>query len=257
MAAAQVLPGVGVEGAHTLPAVVAPSLGLTFREVGAGPVLVFVHGIAVSGRYFVPLMQELAGSYRCVAPDLPGSGRTRGPATALDVPGLADALAAFLDGLGLAPGGVTLVANSLGCQVIAALAERQPERTASLVFIAPTLDPATRHHFWRSAFCAAVREPLSLLPILLADYLRFGLRRFIATSRHALADDIALRLPNLRVPALVIQGGRDRIVTVPWARNVARLLPLGQLALVPEGAHAVHYSRPALVAGLIRSFLAP
>ncbi|MDP2310811.1 MAG: alpha/beta fold hydrolase [Pseudomonadota bacterium] len=228
---------------------------LYFREVGVGPVLVFVHGIGVSSRYFVPLMQELAGSFRCVAPDLPGYGHSPGPKLALDVPGLADALAAFLDVLGIPPANVTLVANSLGCQVIAALAERDPERTAPLVLIAPTLDPATRDHFWRSVLRASIREPLSLLPILLVDYLRFGLRRFIATSRHALADDIALRLPKIRVPVLVIEGGRDRIVTVPWATHLARLLPRGQFALVADAAHAVHYSRPAVVAGLIRTFL--
>ena len=238
---------------RALPALAGHGPGLCFREVGSGPVLVFVHGIGVSSRYFVPLMQELSGSYRCVAPDLPGYGSSRGPADALDVCGLADALAGFLDELG--PVRVVLIANSLGCQVIAALAEREPERCVSLVFIGPTLDPATRHHFWRSLLAAAVREPLSLLPILVFDYLRFGLRRFRATSRHALADDIRARLPHLHLPALVIQGGRDHIVTVPWATEVARLLPLGQLALVPDGAHAVHYSRPGVVAGLIRSFL--
>ena len=234
---------------------VADEAGLCFRDIGAGPVLVFVHGIGVSSRYFVPLMRELAGSFRCVAPDLPGHGGSRGPHDALDVPALADALAGFLHGRGLAPAEVILIGNSMGCQVIAALAERDPKRTTSLVLIAPTLDPATRNHFWRSLLRAAIREPLSLLPILVFDYLRFGLRRFIATSRHALADDIASRLPHLRVPALVIQGGRDHIVTVPWAARVSRMLPLGQLALVPDGAHAVHYSRPTEVGGLIRSFL--
>ena len=237
------------------PALFGAGPGLAFRETGVGPVLVFVHGIGVSSRYFVPLMQELAGSFRCVAPDLPGYGGSPGPAQALDVPGLADALAGFLDQLGLASADVTLVANSLGCQVIAALAEYAPGQ-APLVFIAPTLDPATRNHFWRSLLRAAIREPLSLLPILVVDYLRFGLRRFVATSRYALADDITRRLPHLHAPVLVIQGGRDRIVTVPWATHVAGLLPRGQLALVPDAAHAVHYSRPVVVAQLIRSFLA-
>lgn len=226
--------------------------GLSFREIGAGPVLVFVHGLGVSSRYFIPLMRELASSFHCIAPDLPGHGASPGAANGLDVGGEADALASFLDGLDLA--NVTLVANSLGCQVIANLAERDPGRTAPMVFIGPSLDPATRHHFWRSLLRASVREPLSLLPILIADYLHFGLRRLLGTVRHALKDDIALRLPHLRFPVLVVQGARDCIVTVPWAMEVARRLPQGQLALVPDGAHAVHYSRPVAVAALIRAF---
>lgn len=226
---------------------------LPYREIGSGPVLVFVHGLGVSSRYFVPLMDELADGFRCVAPDLPGHGRGGGAPAGLDVPGEADALGVFLDTLGLVD--VTLVGHSLGCQVVAALAERGPARTAPLVLISPTLDPTTRNHFWFTFFRASVREPLSLLPILVADYLRFGLRRFLATFRYALADDITARLPHLGVPVLVIQGGRDHIVTVPWAAEVARRLPRGELCVVAGGAHAVHYSCPMAVGGLIRAFL--
>lgn len=227
---------------------------LYFREMGAGPVLVFVHGLGVSSRYFVPLMTALSAGFRCIAPDLPGSGRSRAPERPLDVPGLADALADFLDGLDVDD--VTLIANSLGCQVVAALAERDPNRGAPLILLAPTLDPSTRHRFWRTLFLAAVREPVSLLPIVLWDYLRFGLPTLIATIRYALADDLARRLPRLLAPTLVIQGGRDCIVTLPWATEVARRLPRGRLVVLPDGAHAVHYSRPTEVAGLIRAFLA-
>ena len=223
---------------------------LYFRDIGAGPVLVFVHGLGVSSRYFVPLMRELSGTFRCVAPDLPGHGRSPGPA--LDIDGLAAALNGFLHAHGLRS--VTLVANSLGCQVVAALVERHPGSVTSMVFIAPTIDPATRDHFWRSLLAASVREPLPLLPILVWDYLRFGLRRFIKTSRYALADDIAIRLPHLHLPALIVQGARDHIVTVPWAASVAAGLPLGELAVIADGAHAVHFSRPAVVAALVTSF---
>lgn len=226
---------------------------LPYRELGTGPVLVFVHGLGVSSRYFVPLMGELAGGFRCVAPDLPGHGRGGGAPAGLDVRGEADALGAFLERHALVD--VTLVAHSLGCQVVAALAERDPARTAPLVLISPTLDPATRNHFWFTFFRASVCEPLSLLPILVADYLRFGLRRFLTTFRYALADDITARLPHLGVPALVIQGGRDHIVTVPWAAEVARRLPRGELCVIADGAHAVHYSCPAAVGGLVRAFL--
>lgn len=223
---------------------------LYFRDMGAGPVLVFVHGLGVSSRYFVPLMRELCGAFRCVAPDLPGHGRSPGPA--LDIDGLAAALIGFLHRHSLTS--VTLVANSLGCQVVAALVERHPESVMGMVFIAPTIDPATRDHFWRSLLAASVREPLPLLPILAWDYLRFGLRRFIRTIRYALADDIARRLPQLHLPALIVQGARDHIVTVPWATSVAAGLPLGELAVIADGAHAVHYSRPAAVAALVTSF---
>lgn len=216
--------------------------------------LVFVHGLGVSSRYFVPLMTELAGDYRCVAPDLPGHGATPGPARGLGIADLADALEAFLSEHDLP--NVTFVANSLGCQVVALLAERQPARAAALVLVGPTLDPATRRWFWTTALRASVCEPLALLPILLWDDVRFGPWRFWTESRSALADDMEQRLPRLTTRALVVQGGHDHIVTEPWARRVASLLPGARYALVADGAHAVHYSRPGAVAALVRAFLA-
>jgi len=54
------------------------------------------------------------------------------------VPELSDALEKWLAVLGL--GRVTFVANSFGCQVVADLAARHPERVDRLVFIGPTVD---------------------------------------------------------------------------------------------------------------------
>lgn len=63
--------------------------------------MVFVHGLAVSGRYFVPTMRALAQRYTCRAVDLPGFGRSDAPRQVLSVTGLADALAAWLRANGL------------------------------------------------------------------------------------------------------------------------------------------------------------
>lgn len=82
-----------------------------------GPPIVLVHGLVVSGRYMVPLLEELGRSHAVYAPDLPGFGRSEGPARALDVIGLSDALAAWMWSAGLSR--AAFVGNSMGCQVIA------------------------------------------------------------------------------------------------------------------------------------------
>src|SRR5918998_4849141 len=83
--------------------------------VAGGRPVVLVHGLVVSGRYMVPLMDGLARSHAVYAPDLPGFGRSEGPARAPDVAGLADSLAAWMRTMGLS--GAALVGNSVGCQV--------------------------------------------------------------------------------------------------------------------------------------------
>ena len=160
-------------------------------RVGGPPgtrAIVLVHGIGVSSRYFVPLGQLLAEADRVVAVDLPGWDGSDSPPRALDIPGLAGELGAWLDAEQLDRPHV--VANSLGCQITVDLAAREPERFERIVLIGPTVDPRYRTPLRHAPrfFVDAVREPPSLLPIIVRDYLRFGLRRFVATAGAALRD---------------------------------------------------------------------
>lgn len=103
--------------------------------------MVLVHGLGLSGRYFVPLARRLAaGGATVLVPDLPGNARSRAAARrAPDVAQCADALARLLQRL--FPGPSVLVANSVGCQVAASLAARHPHLVSRLVLVGPALEP--------------------------------------------------------------------------------------------------------------------
>lgn len=221
-----------------------------------GPPVVLVHGLIVSGRYMVPLMDELARTHAVYAPDLPGFGRSERPDRALGVAGLADALAAWMRAMGL--DGAALVGNSMGCQVITSLALRHPGLVGKVVLQGPTMDPGARtmsRHVWRFLRDIPQERPsLTLLEVL--DLLRAGVGRSFTTFRLALDDPVEERLPMVRVPALVVHGSRDRISPQGWAGEVARLLPEGRLVVLPGAPHAANYSAPAAFARAVRSFLA-
>jgi pimeloyl-ACP methyl ester carboxylesterase len=225
------------------------------RTAGTGAPVVLVHGIGVSGRYFVPLGRELAADHAVLIPDLPGFGRSEPAGRPLGIVGLAGALLAFLDAAGLER--PALVANSMGCQVVAALASRRPERAGPLVLVGPTVDPHRRT--FPEQVAGALRdclgEPPSLLALIAWDYAVFGPRRFVATARSALRDRIEDDLRRLETPALVVRGERDGFVSARWAEEAAALLRRGRLVVVPGGPHAIHYTRPRLVADLVRRFL--
>lgn len=217
--------------------------------------IVLVHGIGVSARYFLSLARRLARDTLVLAPDLPGSGGSDRPARALDVPELSDSLETWLKVLGL--GRVTFVANSFGCQVVADLAARHPERVDRLVFIGPTVD-----YHWKTVakqiprwLIEATRESIRLFPTLIWDYLRFGLRRFLATARFALAHRFAALLPRVRAETLVLRGARDAFVSRAWMAQVTTLLPHAIMAEIPDAPHAAHYSDPDAVASVVQSFL--
>jgi pimeloyl-ACP methyl ester carboxylesterase len=63
--------------------------------------VVLVHGLGLSGRYMLPVAACLAARYRVLRPDLPGFGDSGHPARVLDVPALADALAAWMRAMSL------------------------------------------------------------------------------------------------------------------------------------------------------------
>ena len=231
-------------------------LGLHVGEMGEGEPVVLVHGLGVSSRYFEALAGLLAEKRYVIAPDLPGWGRSERPSRVLGVEAAAEVLAELIRMCTVRT--PALVANSLGCQVVIALAQRRPELVGRLVLIGPTVDPRYRSWARQSARLALdwVGEPRSLWPIVLGDYVRMGPRRLIATARAALNDRPECRLPGIRLPVLVLRGERDALTTLAWARKCALLAPEGRFVTVPQATHAAHFSHPWLVARLIESFLA-
>jgi pimeloyl-ACP methyl ester carboxylesterase len=175
----------------------------------------------------------------------------------LDLRELAQALLRWMDAIGLER--TSFLGNSMGCQVLVELALAAPDRVDRLVLTGPTVDPR-----WRSIakqiprwILEASREPLSIMPILLRDYFRFGPLRFLRTARFALADRIEDQLSQVRAPALVLRGERDAFTSPAWIERFAELLPNGRATVVPNAAHAVTYSAPDALAQTIRAFLRP
>jgi 2-hydroxy-6-oxonona-2,4-dienedioate hydrolase len=217
--------------------------------------IVMVHGLVVSSRYMVPTAIRLAPYYHVYAPDLPGFGKSDKPLHVLDITELSDVLADWMQAIGLKQ--ATLLGNSMGCQVIANLALRHPERVSRVILMGPTMDPRARKAYqviirW---LLNAPREPFSLFPIVARDYLAAGLRRFVLTFRDALQDRIEKHLPHVRVPGLVVRGEYDTIVPERWAEEAARLLPQGQLVVIARAAHDVNYDSPVELTRVVRAFM--
>lgn len=217
--------------------------------------VVLVHGLSVSSGYMVPTAVQLAPYYRVYAPDLPGFGKSARPSHILSVPELADALAAWMQVMGL-PSAI-LLGNSLGCQIIVHLALQYPERITHAVLVGPTMDPKARtlHQAALRLVLDARGEPLSYLPVLLREYLAAGLPRTIRTLQYAFADNMEEHLPRMHVPTLIVRGSRDPIVSQNWAEEVQRLLPDSQLVVMPGVGHAVNFNAPEQLVQSVRSFL--
>jgi pimeloyl-ACP methyl ester carboxylesterase len=225
--------------------------------LSAGPeadAVVHVHGFGISGTYLEPTAARLAPRHRTFVPDLPGMGRSMRPDHPLDLPGLARALVSYLDAVAVER--ATFVGNSLGCPLIVEVATAFPDRIERAVLVSPAGGPNNQPlgRALRQMATDGLREPPSMLPIAVRDYLRFGVLQSLSLFKAMVSYPTLERLPNLVVPTLVIAGERDPLVSVDRV-HVLAVLPHVVAVKVP-GAHALNFSAPDLIAELVEAHIA-
>ena len=197
-------------------------------------------GLGLDGRSSARLRRRSGGTVAI----LPGMGLRRSVGT---LPELAEGLRAQLGS-----GPVVLVGHSQSCQVVAAVAERDP-RVAGLLLLGPTTDPRMRRLPVLAArwVRTALREPWWQLPLVLSQWLHTGPAAMTALWRRLSGDRIDARLGRVAVPVVVVRGERDALCPHDWATHLARCAPRGRLVELPGAAHMTPQTHPSAVAELI------
>jgi 2-hydroxy-6-oxonona-2,4-dienedioate hydrolase len=220
-------------------------------EAGDGPPLVLLHGLGASGRYLLPIARTLADRFRVVVPDLPGFGLSTRPRRPLRLDELSETLDRLTDVIGFRR--ATFLGNSYGCQVVTRLAVTRPERVERLVLVGPTVDDSAADPVRQTArlLVDGCREPLSLVAIILSDYLRAGPGTVATGAAEALRHRIEADARRVAVPAVVVRGARDPLVPHPWAERLTAAFRAGELHVIAGAAHAAHFTHPEAVAALV------
>ena len=232
-----------------------PAAGVVVTDVGRpdAPVVVLVHGIGVSERYYRGLARELASDRRVLVPDLPGFGRSPRPSRVPTVGDLADVVLAVLRHRGIER--ATLVGHSMGSQVVAEAMLRAPDVVERVVLIGTVVDPAAPSVLRQAVRLArdGLHEPAGVNAIVATDYLRTGPSWYSAVLPHMFAYDTADAVSRLPGPALVVRGEHDPVSSRSWARRLAVLAPRAEVREVPGAGHVAMASHAPLVAGWIRA----
>jgi pimeloyl-ACP methyl ester carboxylesterase len=106
---------------------------LEFRDVGAGPAVLFIHGLLGSSDHWRHLVDEVSGHRRLIVPDLFGHGASAKPAGDYSLGSHAATLRDLLDVLHIDR--VTVVGHSLGGGIAMQFAYLFPERVDALVLV--------------------------------------------------------------------------------------------------------------------------
>src|SRR5271157_6168132 len=120
---------------------------VTYAQVGSGPVLLLIHGMAGTCENWQAVIEPLARQHTVIAPDLPGHGTSAPGAGDYSIGALAAGLRDLLIGLGHER--ATLVGHSLGGGIAMQFSYQFPELTERLVLVSsgglgPEVSPVLR-----------------------------------------------------------------------------------------------------------------
>jgi pimeloyl-ACP methyl ester carboxylesterase len=254
------------------------------------PVL-FIHGLgdeADTWRHILPLVDV---SYRAIAPDLPGFGRSENTKGSYTIPFFANTLLELLDQLSIQR--AVLVGHSAGAVIAHTIALEHPERVERLILIGGSLvskdtriDPVLflflipglgewAYNRLRKDPRAAYRslEPyynrLEELPQADRDFLYQRVNERVWSDRQRQAFLSMLRgmvpwilskqkglpdwLRGSNVPAQVIWGENDRVNPIANGRSLVDLLPGARMVTVPRAGHNIQQEKAVVVVEALRN----
>ncbi len=130
-------------------------------EAGEGPPIVLLHGNPDTHTAWGPVVARLAPAHRCIAPDLPGFGRSRAPD---DFDWSLDNHAAWVRELlaALELTRVHLVVHDVGGAYGLAFASAHPEQLETLMIFNTNFFPDYRWHFWARVWRTRVLGELAM-----------------------------------------------------------------------------------------------
>jgi haloalkane dehalogenase len=130
-----------------------------YREAGAGPAIVFLHGNPTSSFLWRAILPEIAPLGHCLAPDLIGMGSSEKPAIDYNFDDHARYLDAWIDALDLSE--IVFVGYDWGAALAFDWASRHPDRTLGVAFMETIVRPLSWTEFPEAArtLFEALRTP--------------------------------------------------------------------------------------------------
>ncbi len=230
------------------------------------PTIVFLHGTRLNGAYWGPQVAALGDRFHCLAPNLPGHGRS---ATAtFTIAGAAREIADLIEREAHC-GRAMVVGLSLGGYVAMALAAAWPERVAGLVIAGATAEPVGRRAFaFRSlaAILAAVPDPIldrvnrryfawrypaDIVDPIFAEGFWFG--GGAAAVRSLVGERFKPRLAAYPGPTLIVNGEYDLFFR-PTERAFAAAAVDARRVLIRRASHLANLDQPDQFTAAIRRF---
>jgi valacyclovir hydrolase len=245
----------------------ATGIDMAYLDCGEGPPVVVLHGFTGTGlTHFHDLIEALSASYRVIAPDLRGYGRSQPPLRDF-APYFyqrdADDVAALIGTLECGP--AHLLGFSDGAESALLLAATRPDLVHSVIAwgvsgviskamvesVESWLTPdgwASTHPDW-AAEIAAQHGPDQV------EAMPQGWAR-AAQAIYAAGGNICMvEAANIQCPVLLVNGASEVNNTPQDVLALSARIPNARLRFIEDAGHAVHWDQPEKMAVLVCRFL--
>jgi len=250
---------------------------IAYDRTGAGPLVVFLHGIGGNRTNWNDQLNSLSDSYCCVSWDARGYGDSDDPDRVLEFTDFADDLNALLDHLDVER--AHLVGLSMGGYIAQSFYERYPSRVATLTLAATNAGAHLLGDAGRADFLAKRLQPLeaglaiadmapalvnvlagNLADTTIRDRLQQSLlalrpESYKQTLRAFVTTDFREGLSFIRVPTLVITGNQDKVFPLSDSEYLAENISQSQLVILDGAGHLCNIEAPVAFDKALREFL--
>lgn len=253
---------------------------LSYEMLGDGPPLLLISGLGQNRRAWLPALQKLSKTFRCITVDNRGTGSSSVPPGPYAIEEMADDMAGLIDALGYGP--INVAGWSLGGSVLQALLIRHPDRVRRAVLVSTMPSYTELQHMWldgwlamRSSGASSLAQTVSamawgLTERTLCDHVRTmemaraiisdpeptSFEGFEAQAEGLRVYDSRSDLPQVSTSTLVLCGREDVLTPPKQSEEIASLIPGATLSLLEKGGHRMVAEYPNEVAAEIIKFLA-
>jgi len=246
-------------------------LDVHYYTAGEGEPLVVIHGGGGDARSWERNIIDLARKYAVYALDLPGYGLTQPLKGKYHIHEIADFVGKFTKSLGLEK--FSLVGHSLGGGIALDLALKFPSQIKKLVLVS-SLCLGNEIAFWlRLISLPAIIRTAGAIFVLgfkvmkwLVNHLN-PIKYILPLTPASMLVGVSIsdfhhqklvleeRLPEIKMPTLLVWGARDTVVPVKQAYRAAKMIPDCQLQVFKHRGHNVHREEFKKFSRLITDFL--
>jgi 2-(acetamidomethylene)succinate hydrolase len=252
---------------------------LNVRDVGVGPLAIFLHGITSNAAVWDPIVLALSRDFRCIAVDQRGHGLSDKPDEGYSAEDLAKDVLALIRTLDAGP--AVIVGHSLGARNAVVAATIEPDLVASIVAVDFTpyietevldllesrvnggdrlfktreeIETYLQDRYAKMPADAIRRRAMTAFKEVEGGFRPLAYPKAMALTAKGLREDLAPAFRKLARPTLIVRGAESKLVSEAALEKTRELRPDLPVLVVDNTDHYVTEEAPEVSVKAIREF---